>query len=333
MSRYIHDIVKHFFHHEVSDEIASRVQDRLALSPNDADDAFREIWDSLKDETMDEVALEKAYQETAQKAFSEEQPKATIINKRFSWLRIAAIWGIPLIMLGAAAWFYTSATKKAKLYSEVVFMHKFTAYGERSMVILPDSSKVWLNGGSSLIYPSRFVSAERNVCLTGEAYFDVKKDSSRPFTVDVNQMKLKVLGTTFNVFSYPDNPQIVATLETGKLQIKVDNQKKPYILSPNDQLVLDSNTGEVELRSVNAADFSVWRVPALYFEETKLVYALQQIERTYNVKIHIQNSHYNNQTIRAHFNAGETIEGIMGVIKMLIPALNYEIIGSDIYIK
>ena len=208
-------------------------------------DAFREIWDSLKDETMEEAALERAYQDTARKLFGDEQPKVAV--KRFSWLKIAAVWGIPLLMLGAAAWFYASATQKAKLYSEVVFMHKFTAYGERTMVILPDSSKVWLNGGSSLIYPSRFVSAERNVCLTGEAYFDVRKDSSRPFTVDVNQMKLKVLGTTFNVFSYPDNPQIVATLETGKLQIKVDNQEKPYTLSPNDQLVLDSKTGEVEL--------------------------------------------------------------------------------------
>lgn len=294
-------------------------------------DALREIWDSLKDERMDEDSLERAYQDTARKLFGDEQPKAVV--KSLSWLKIAAIWAVPFFLLGAAAWFYASSLEKSRLYSEVVFMHKFTAYGERSMVILPDSSKVWLNGGSSLIYPSRFVSAERNVCLTGEAYFDVKKDASRPFTVDVNQMKLKVLGTTFNVFSYPDNPQIVATLETGKLQISVPHQKKRYTLEPNDQLVLDSKTGEVELRSVNAPDFSVWRVPSLYFEETKLIYALQQIERTYNVKIHVQNSRFNNQTIRAHFNSDETIEGIMAVIKMLIPSLNYEIDGNDIFIK
>ena len=146
-------------------------------------------------------------------------------------------------------------------------------------------------------------------------------------------MKLRVLGTTFNVFSYPDNPQVVATLETGKVQITVANKKKPYILEPNEQLVLDSKTGDVELHNVNAPDFSVWRVPSLYFEETKLIYAFQQIERTYNVKIHVQNSHYNNQTIRAHFNSDETIEGIMAVIKMLIPAINYEIEGNDIFIN
>ena len=71
----------------------------------------------------------------------------------------------------------------------------------------------------------------------------------------------------------------------------------------------------------------------MYFEEAKLIYALQQIERAYNVKIHVQNSRYNNQTIRAHFNADDKIEDIMKVIKMLIPQLNYEIDGNEIFIK
>lgn len=328
MSGYIHHIIRYFFHHDASDEMTARVQERLGHLGDEADETIRQIWDECGEATANDASTEKAYRQMMT-ALQGSQPSI----KRFSWLKMAAMWAIPLILLGAAAWFYSVATERAKLYSEVVFMHKFTAYGERSMIILPDSSKVWLNGGSSLIYPSRFVSAERNVCLTGEAYFEVKKDKSRPFTVDVNQMKLKVLGTTFNVFSYPDNPQIVATLETGKVQITVANKKKPYILEPNEQLVLDSKTGDVELHNVNAPDFSVWRVPSLYFEETKLIYAFQQIERTYNVKIHVQNSHYNNQTIRAHFNSDETIEGIMAVIKMLIPAINYEIDGNDIFIN
>lgn len=328
MSGYIHHIIRYFFHHDASDEMTARVQERLGHLGDEADETIRQIWDECGEATANDASTKKAYRQMMT-ALQGSQPSI----KRFSWLKMAAMWAIPLILLGAAAWFYSVATERAKLYSEIVFMHKFTAYGERSMIILPDSSKVWLNGGSSLIYPSRFVSAERNVCLTGEAYFEVKKDKSRPFTVDVNQMKLKVLGTTFNVFSYPDNPQIVATLETGKVQITVANKKKPYILEPNEQLVLDSKTGDVELHNVNAPDFSVWRVPSLYFEETKLIYAFQQIERTYNVKIHVQNSHYNNQTIRAHFNSDETIEGIMAVIKMLIPAINYEIEGNDIFIN
>ena len=328
MSRYIQQIVRYFFHHEVKDEIATRVQQRIVLGGNDADDAFREIWAECGEASADEAKTEEAFAKISSAVFG-SQPREV----RFPWLKMAAMWVAPIIMVSAAAYFYISASEKAKLYSEVVFMHKFTAYGERSKVVLPDSSVVWLNGGSSLIYPSRFVSAERNVCLTGEAFFEVKKDASRPFTVDVNKMKLKVLGTTFNVFSYPDNSQVTATLETGRLEVSVADQKKPYLLEPNDQLVMDTETGLVEMHRVNAADYSVWRVPAMYFEETKLIYALQQIERAYNVKIHVQNSRFNNQTIRAHFNADDTIESIMGVLKMLIPQLNYEIDGNDIFIK
>ena len=167
----------------------------------------------------------------------------------------------------------------------------------------------------------------------GEGFFEVKKNTKRPFTVDINKMKLKVVGTSFNVFSYPSNPQVTVTLQTGKLKIDMAGQKKSYMLQPNDQLLLDTKTGKTEMRHVNAVDYSIWRVPTLYFEETKLVYVLQQIERAYNVKIHIQNSRYNNQTIRAHFNTNEKIEDIMCVIKMLIPQLNYVIDGNEIFIK
>ncbi len=311
MSAYTKHIIKYFFDHHTSAATTRRVHQRILNGGSDVDDALRAVWDSC---------------ETASEC---DNKPAT----RHHWLKVAAMWALPTVMMTTALWFYAQANKKARQYSEVVFMHKFTAFGERSRIVLPDSSIVWLNGGSSLIYPSKFLSAERNVCLTGEAFFDVKKDATRPFTVDINKMKLKVLGTTFNVFTYPNNPQITATLETGRLQINVANGQKPYVLTPNEQLTMDTKTGKVEVRQVKATDYSVWRVPALYFEETKLIYALQQIERAYNVKIHVQNSRYNNQTIRAHFNTDETIEGIMHVLKMLIPSLNYEINGDNIYIR
>lgn len=328
MSAYLDHIIKYFFHHKVSEEIASRVQDRLVHSGDEADASLREIWDGLEETPMDESDSEEAFHQLASTLFGKEVP-----TKRPSWLRIAAMWAVPLLMLGAAVWYYASASKQADLYANLNYELVFTANGERTLVTLPDSSKVWLNGGSTLIYPSRFISAERNVCLSGEAFFEVTKDSERPFTVDVNHVKLKVLGTSFNVFSYPDNPRVVATLETGKLQVKVDNKKEAYLLEPDNQLVMDTKTGEVDVRTVHAADYSVWRVPVLYFEETELVYALRQIERTYNVKVHIQNSHFNHQTIRAHFNQDDSIVEIMTVIKMLIPAMNYTIEGNEIYIK
>ena len=179
MSGYIHHIIRYFFHHDASDEMTARVQERLGRLGDEADETIRQIWDECGEATVNDASTEKAYRQMMT-SLQGSQSSA----KRFSWLKMAAMWAIPVILLGAAVWFYSVATERAKLYSEVVFMHKFTAYGERSMIILPDSSKVWLNGGSSLIYPSSFVSAERNVCLTGEDFFEVKKDNGRPLTVE-----------------------------------------------------------------------------------------------------------------------------------------------------
>ena len=328
MSRYIQQIVDYFFHHDVKGEIATKVQQRIALGGDDADGALRRVWVECDEVAADDAKTEEAFARLSSALMNDDEEE-----ERFPWMKMVAIWLVPVIMLGAAAYFYFSATEKEKLYSDVVFVHKFAAYGERTKIVLPDSSVVWLNGGSSLTYPSRFLSKERNVCLTGEGFFEVKKNASHPFTVDINKMKLKVRGTSFNVFSYPSNPQVAVTLQTGSLEVNVSGQKSPYVLQPNDQLLLDTKTGETELRQVNAPDYSVWRVPAMYFEEAKLIYALQQIERAYNVKIHVQNSRYNNQTIRAHFNADDKIEDIMKIIKMLIPQLNYEIDGNEIFIK
>lgn len=324
MSKYIHNIVQYFFHHNVSDEIVSRVHDRLAHSGEDTDIAFREIWTELEEKPMDEASVEDAYQDIKKKVFGIENTK-----RKLSWLRIAAIWAVPFLCLCGSIYFFTG---QGNPYKDIEFVHKFTANGERNLITLPDSSKVWLNGGSSLIYPSRFVSAERNVCLSGEAFFEVVKDK-RPFIVDVNQIKLKVLGTTFNVMSYPDNPRIIATLETGKIQVNIENQKKPFILSPNEQIEFDSESGEVSIQKVRAENKSAWRTGTLYFEETKFRQAIQQLERAYNVRIHVLNDKYNEQTIRAHFNSNEKAEDIMAVFKMLIPSLSYEINGNDIFIK
>ena len=92
-------------------------------------------------------------------------------------------------------------------------------------------------------------------------------------------------------------------------------------------------TGEVNVRKVTATNSSAWRTGTLYFEDTRFCQAIQQLEHVYNVKIHVLNNQYNKQTIRAHFNSNETMEEIMEVFKMLIPSLNYEISGRDIFIK
>ena len=108
MSAYLDHIIKYFFHHKVSEEIASRVQDRLVHSGDEADASLREIWDGLEETPMDESDSEEAFHQLASTLFGKD-----VSTKRPSWLRIAAMWAVPLLMLGAAAWYYASASKQA----------------------------------------------------------------------------------------------------------------------------------------------------------------------------------------------------------------------------
>ena len=99
---------------------------------------------------------------------------------------------------------------------------------DKLAVMLPDSSEVWLNAGSSILYPETFAKDKRQVILNGEAYFSVKKDTASPFIVETSQLSVKVLGTRFNVKAYPNDEKITTTLTSGKVEVSVRSQP-PHI--------------------------------------------------------------------------------------------------------
>ncbi|MBR1410535.1 MAG: DUF4974 domain-containing protein [Prevotella sp.] len=330
MSKYIQHIIQYFFGHDLPEELTDKVQQRIARAKDDptTEETFKNIWDTIENSSLDDDDVEAAYVKVSTSLYGQERRIPP-----YQWLRIAAIWVLPVLMLASSLYFYQAANRQDNQLASISLIHKFATNGNRELIVLPDSSKVWLNAGSVLIYPSQFLSDERNVCLSGEAYFDVIKDASHPFIVSMNLLKLTVLGTTFNVSSYPDSPEIITTLETGKVQINIEGRTGDYFLNPSDQLVYNSKTGEVNISQVNTSDYSAWRTGALYFNDTPFVDAIKQLERAYSVKIHVLSSNYNGQTIRAHFNPNEPIDRVMDIIKMLIPSLNYEIREKDIYIK
>ena len=328
MSNYIRHIIKFFSSHEVSEELTSKARQRIVQAGEEAEPAMREVWDELDGQHMDKEVVDQAWIRLNERLSL--TPKQVELPM---WLRIAAIWAVPILILGASFWFYQQSQNQLNGYEDVSFVHRFTAYGQRELITLPDSSKVWLNGGSTLIYPSRFAAKERNVCLTGEAYFEVTKNPRQPFIVDVNQVRLKVLGTTFNLYAYPNDHIITATLESGAVQIDVEKKDNPYILSPNDQLTYDAKTGEVNISRVNIENYLSWRSGALYFNDIQFGSAIEQIERRYDVTIHLMNNKHSEQTIRAHFSPDDSIEKVFDILRMLIPDLNYQIKGKDIYLE
>ena len=156
--------------------------------------------------------------------------------------------------------------------------------------ILSDGTKVWLNAVSSIRYPVTFPKNERVVYADGEIYLEVAKDASRPFYVVLNNgMKVKVLGTSFNVNTYQD---VQVTLATGRVQVE-DMEHRNWNLTPGMQLTVTN--GEGVINKVNVEDFSAWRYGMFVFHEKKLEDIAQALERWYDIQVVFLNEHVRNE--------------------------------------
>jgi hypothetical protein len=166
---------------------------------------------------------------------------------------------------------------------DINIINTVTSKGGSSNIILPDGSKVVLNADSKLSYPKIFNDSMRNVTLVGEAFFDVKHDSKKPFIVDANEIKIKVLGTTFNVKSYSKDEKIETTLVTGKVELIKDDET-PVILAPSQKAVFYKTQNKLKIEEVNSSNVVAWKKGKLVFKNTSMKEVVIDLERKYNVK-------------------------------------------------
>lgn len=330
---YIKQIINLFFQtKEVSCDIKNKVYHRLVVPKED------EMRDEVLEKIWNEIACEEKYSKDWEKSFNEiEYRLGKVSNKQIysiRWKQIAAIWLLPFLMLCTSGyWFFSKSDESEKIKFPISYLQHYAALGTKEKLVLPDSSEVWLNAGSTLIYPSTFASSEREIHLVGEAFFDVKKDSLHPFIVNTHYLKIQVLGTSFNVSAYPDALQVEATLERGALKINVLNDSVSYFLSPDNQLVYIPSSRQVKQQDVKASNYSEWRNGGLFFNDVSFEDILREIERSYGVTIFVRNSLYNTQRLYIHFNKDESLETIFRILGIMVPGLDYKIEGENIYIE
>lgn len=188
-----------------------------------------------------------------------------------------------------------------------------TRKGSKSKITLPDSTVVWLNADSRIIYSDNFRGNKREVQLTGEAFFEVAKDARRPFIIHTNTIDVKVLGTVFNVRSYPEETTTETSLLTGEVEITVLNQDKKVILKPNEKLIVPNKLDTISSSFLQQTKHKGVKQPLLtvdkiHFKEEDSLYAetcwvdnkldfdaeqldrmASKIERWYNVEVIINN--------------------------------------------
>lgn len=159
-------------------------------------------------------------------------------------------------------------------------------YGSRSVITLADGSKVWLNAGSRLIYPSEFVDKRREVFLVGEAFFDIAKDESQPFYVKTTDVEIKVLGTQFNVSAYPEDYSVQTALAEGRVELSRVNAgflEKKIQLSPGEMAYFNKKSRETIIYKVDLEYYTLWTDGLFSFSNTDLNRIIRKLERFYNI--------------------------------------------------
>jgi ferric-dicitrate binding protein FerR (iron transport regulator) len=148
---------------------------------------------------------------------------------------------------------------------------------------LPDGSLVWLNAGSSLHFPTAFVGKQRRVEVTGEAYFEVKKNVSMPFAVKVNNAEVQVLGTKFNVMAYKDETALKTTLFSGEVKFVFGDNNS--IIKPGQQTQLSKNGRIKVLSGIDLDEVIAWKNGMFDFQGADLVTVTRQLSRWYGVEL------------------------------------------------
>ena len=179
---------------------------------------------------------------------------------------------------------------------------------------LPDGSQVTLNTGSSLKYQKKFGKDQRMVELTGEAYFEVSPDQSRPFIVNTDKIKIQVLGTSFNVNAYKDNAVIEVVVNTGQVAVTKEGEiTERIILKSGNRGIFNKSDQSLKLSIIENPNFLSWKTRQFMFEDRSLEEIILTINRIYNSNILITSDSLKDKRVTASFN-NQSLEAILNVL-------------------
>jgi len=230
--------------------------------------------------------------------------------------RIAAILFIPLLI--SMLWMNFSKDFKSK-NSDITYNKTIAAFGTFSVLELPDGSKVWLNSGSSLRYPDKFLSNNRTVYLIGEAYFEVHSDKTMPFLVNTPYFTVKATGTKFNVRAERNFLTPSVTLVEGKVAVQKLNSGKQNclitMLQPNQHMTYDTLSGHVTIQTEDTYKHFAWKDGKLVFRNDNISEVARRISLQYNVDIEIKGDEIKKYRYRATFE-NEPLDELLRLLKI-----------------
>lgn len=221
--------------------------------------------------------------------------------------------------------------------SSAIFNHKnkeitfVTAEGNIGEFTLPDGTKIWLNENTRLTYPESFDGKTREVTLNGEAFFEVRKNTERPFIVQMHNLEVEVLGTSFGAACYMDHKNEEIVLKSGSVRISGELMQNSVILKPNERLTYSPFDGNVCVTEIDVENAYRWYEKYLAFDNARFGDILANISHRYNVEVKPLTSVSMDKRLSLTI-IHEPLETIMDVMSTLLP-IRYEIHGNSLIIR
>ncbi len=238
-------------------------------------------------------------------------------------LKIAAIVAIAYLLGGLTIYFIQPKPQQGIFTSKEIYVK--APLGSKAEIELSDGTKVWLNSGSEVRYPTIFDRTKRDIYLTGEAFFDVEKNKQVPFFVHTNDVDIKVLGTSFNVKSYPEENLVETTLVEGLININKKGSNQILQLKPKEKATFIKDIRDragaqqfVVTENIDTELYSSWKNGKFVFRREKFGDLTVKMERWYNVHITVENKKLYEERVTGAFE-NESIEQALEALKISVP--------------
>jgi ferric-dicitrate binding protein FerR (iron transport regulator) len=292
-------------------------------------DEFNELMDLLRkqeNEPQVRAMLQKVYELTAQGLTSETyvnqqgelhpiketkvfpvQPKRRTAG---SLLIAASIVGVLLLGWWLFNMRYAIHNGTLSLAGQTAII---TKKAEQKYLLLPDSTRVWLNAASELDYPVTFNGKVREVVLKGEAFFDVKHIEGKSFVIHSGEVTTRVLGTAFNIRAYPGQADVVISVKRGRVEV-THKDKVVAVLTVGQQVKVMLQPAPANETKINEDDVAAWTVGKLHFEKQTFGDIIADLERTYNGTIELRNKELESEVITTSFRKDIGIEQALRIL-------------------
>ncbi len=258
------------------------------------------FWTSLVPKTNN---VDRIREKTIRKIEQADRPPQ---NFRIRVMKYAAVVFLAL-GIGSILYYYSSSREDVRM------IQALSGIGQVKIIDLPDGSKAWLNAQSTITYPEKFVGDRRDIRIDGEVYLEVKHDQEHPFVVHSEYVNVKVLGTSFMISSYDEDPIVGTYLALGSIEMEVPGINKTMKLIPGDEVSYEKATQSITCKHHSGTDIDSWRFGRISFYNEPLTNIARKLERKFGVEIQIPDKNIQNMKYTVDFDT-ERLEQILNFL-------------------